>query len=171
MSTSAARAVRPTADYLRQLPTLETITQDDWPEVMEHVPPHRRRDFTLELKLVTAEAKYWLCTKGYPEPPTLTAEETGAGYGLRQAEMYVAGYVSIEPRERGPGRAREFLPYGPGETAWFQGVDYWRMLADECERLQRQLKRKHTWELDKQLEATIKEMERVDETLKRMGIR
>jgi hypothetical protein len=162
--------VRPRAEYLRQLPTLETITQQNWPFVLEDLPPERKTDFTLELKLVTADAKYWLCTKGLPEPLALTPQEMGWQCGVRLPDTAVVGYVTIEPREPDENGICELRSYGPKDTTWFQAMDYWRMLDEELRRLQKQHQRKQTWDLVKQIDATVAEMEKVDEQMKRMQL-
>ena len=56
-------SVLPRADYLRALPTLRVSTPETDGKEMQEFCRARGFDYRLELKLETAETRYWLITR------------------------------------------------------------------------------------------------------------
>jgi len=76
-----------------------------------------------ELKLVTRDTKYWLCTHG----------SSGDG------GPFVSGRVVAESVKPNPETGRhDILEYGPEDVPELQGVDYIRGLTDQIQDLERQ---------------------------------
>jgi hypothetical protein len=115
-------------------------------------------DYRAELKLVTREYKYWLCTKGLA--PGLAPKWSGV------LENWTAGYVtmkSLMPDEHGDC---SMWAYGPDSVQWLQGLDYLEMLRTECDRLTRLHRQQPSWETAKELDATCEEVRQVIASLK-----
>ncbi|MCI0458624.1 MAG: hypothetical protein L0Z62_16805 [Gemmataceae bacterium] len=142
--------VRPRAQYLKQLPTLERFTPDKAAPRLHELAREKGIAFVLELKLVTPTARYWLCTQGLAE----ARPEVPRGW--------VVDYITPDyPRPDGGWTMEEAAAYGPQNTPWLQGNDYLQMLTDEYERLQRQQEREGSWQTAQQMEVTQEEMRQV----------
>jgi hypothetical protein len=142
--------VRPRAQYLKQLPTLDRLTPEQAPPPLRDLARAKGVDFVLELKLVTPGGRYWLCTQGAAEPLP------GA------PRCWVVDYITPEyARPDGTWQMDDRAAYGPQTTAWLQGNDYLQMLTDEYERLQRQHAEEASWQVVQQMEVTKEEMRQV----------
>jgi hypothetical protein len=133
------RSVRPTPDALRALPTQETETPAE--------------GVAWELKLVTDDAKYWLCTQG-------NGGESG------RCSQFVAGRVIVEPRTPDPetGEA-EMVDYGPENVRELQGVDYIDRLVGQIELLKRQQDKDFTHAHAKDIEEAQRDLKKALATL------
>lgn len=112
------RPIRPDADHLRGLPTLDVITPAAGvSEATRKLASSFGVDFRLELKLKTTSHAYWLCTQGADAP--------------RQGmpNFWVEGYVSREPLDPDGNGEKWFISYGPEETATWQKIDYISVLT------------------------------------------
>src|SRR5690242_11461943 len=78
--TDAAGHIRPRVDYLRQLPTLKKMTPEQGSEDLQEFSRREAVDFVWELKLITPEVRYWLCSKGLAEPRPGIGEEWVVGW-------------------------------------------------------------------------------------------
>jgi hypothetical protein len=111
--------IRPSPEYLKTLPTLRVLT----PETHDRSTMRRCRprgyDFRLELKLVTAQARYWLITHCVGEPFA----------GWQKGKVYV------ERLEVGPVEQLEAVLYGSSDLKRLQRFDYLAMLRAELDRL------------------------------------
>jgi hypothetical protein len=145
-----AKQIRPRAEYLATLPTLEVDTPEKSADAVSDWARPLGVNYRLELKLVTDQYRYWLCTQG---------ATTGQPGGVANL---VVGYVtmeSIEPDEHGEC---SLYAYGPEDTAWFQGLDYAHMLREDVEQLKEELARDPgSWEKRKALGAAVAELETV----------
>jgi hypothetical protein len=156
--TENAWKVRPRAESLRGLPTLdvETPESDRVHEVLRDLARRHGVDYVLESKLETPTARYWLCTKGLPGP---------CAWGVLIApEAWVEGYVTVEPVGDG-----EFHSYGPDQAGRLQALDYLNLLREERDRLDAECAREVTPEAEAQLRATREEIRQVVESLTRKG--
>jgi hypothetical protein len=152
----AANRIRPSPEYLQQLPTLAVETDDQGREALRESCRRHGFAWAQELKLVTPEVRYWITTRGL--------KEIRAGMD----EGFVIGFVT--PEDLNPdGTWETGRSYGPQETTWFQGKDYYRMLSKEHTRLVEQQAQKPSQEFAKQIQATFREMEMVMERLQRKG--
>jgi len=136
---AAAAALRPRPEQLGRLPTLGLLTPADCPGPLRRLARRAGVDFLLELKLVTAEARYWLCTRG--------AERPAAGL----PDCWVEGHVL--PEYLLPGGGREFGdPDGPAAASALQAADYVNYLRAECDRLEGQHEREPSHDLARRVE-------------------
>src|SRR5262245_8841096 len=110
-----AKDIRPSADHLRQLPTLAVETPADWSQAVQEYAKELGIAFRLELKLVTDRVKYWLCTQGAEKPGDCP-------------DCWVVGYVMMESTE--PDEHGEYLrgACGPNDVKRLQWADYCRAL-------------------------------------------
>jgi hypothetical protein len=151
--TSARRPIRPDPEELRGMPTLDAMTAesgtDDWRErVLELCP-----DLRLELKLVTPDEKYWLCTQGITDP------------SVGGPEDWIVGNVTIEFPDG------EMMPYSPGDLKKLQALDYQNMLRKELERLIDLNEREPSPETRTKIESVRSEYEALlPEDIRRAGI-
>jgi hypothetical protein len=137
------RTIRPSADALRRLPTLDVMTPDDWPESLRERARQADVDFRLELKLETRDRKYWLCTRG--------ADKLRPGV-LRE---WVVGYVIMESKD--PRRKGEMMPYGPEATDELQDIDYVNLLREQIDLLAEQFAEEPSEECREKLDAAKRE--------------
>ncbi len=153
---NSANKIRPSPDYLRQLPSLTVQTRAQGAEALSELCRQHGFEWSQELKLATPAARYWVTTRGLlEERPGMDA-------------AFVIGNVT--PEYVNPdGTWEPGLSYGPKETAWFQGKDYYRLLSEEHGRLKEQQGREPSPELTGQIQATSREMEMVRERLHRKG--
>src|SRR5258708_6329706 len=117
-----ANKIRPSPDYLYQLPSLAVQTQGQGNESGKEFCRQQGFEWSKELKLVTAVSRYWVTTRGLPE------QRPGMD------EAFVIGYITPEYLNL-DGTWESGRSYGPKETAWFQGKDYYRLLTEEHGRL------------------------------------
>jgi hypothetical protein len=162
--TENAWKVRPRAEYLRELPTLdvETPDSDRVPQELRDLARRHGVDYVLELKLETPAARYWLCTKGLPGPRAWGLGE--AADRLTAPEAWVEGYVTVEPVGDGESHS-----YGPDQAGRLQALDYLNLLREERDRLDAECARGVTPEAEAQLRATRKEIRQVVKRLTRKG--
>jgi hypothetical protein len=146
--------IRPSAEALRKLPTLKTETPEDWPALRERAESKGVRPI-LELKLETADTRYWLCTQGFAEKPE------GGPYN------WIVGYVTIDYKNESGDWASDGTCYGPDSTKFLQGNDYLRGLVAKKETLQAKQEREHSWETAKEISAIQAE---IDQILRAAGI-
>lgn len=140
--------VPPHPDKLCSLPTIRTLTSDD--EEFRDLCKGMGFVFTLELKLETPEVRYWFCTRSQGNGIT--------GWNEGNVIMEL-----LKPNEPGVG---EFLPYKADDTSTMQRIAYMNRLAGDVDRLTKELaKHPESWELNKQLDAVIAEIGRVNEAL------
>jgi hypothetical protein len=130
------RSVRPSVDALQALPTIETESPDE--------------GVVWELKKVTDDTKYWLCTQG-----------TGGPSG--KCTAYKAGRVIAESLATG-----EMPDYGPENIRELQGIDFIHRLTDEIEVLERDQKAEFTWERQKQIDEARRHR---DQTMASKGLK
>jgi hypothetical protein len=115
------RAIRPSAEELRGLPTLDTWTADSpfWAPLRERILA-AGADSRLELKLETRDARFWLCTRGADgSDPAVLAN-------------WVVGNVTVEPTAEGEA---DLWVYRPAETRQLQEIDYMNVLREDVDRL------------------------------------
>jgi hypothetical protein len=150
------KPIRPSADQLRGLPTLDTWTPDSptWARLRDHSRA-AGVDFRLELKLETRDARYWLCTRG----------ADGPGPGV--LPNWVVDNVTVEPT--GEGEV-DLWAYNPAETKQLQEIDYMNLLKEEVERLYEQAEADPAPENLRKLNEVRAELTRLIERLREQGI-
>ncbi len=110
-----APSIRPHPDKLRSLATLATQSP--------------LKGLVWELKLVTHDIKYWLCT------------QTSSG----EAGSFVSGRVVAESVTPNPATGRhDMLEYGPDDVSELQGIDYIRGLTDQIQALEQHQQHDYT---------------------------
>jgi hypothetical protein len=102
-----------------------------------------------------------------PERKFLSPQVSGYGLPMGLPESWIEGYVTMELLEPGEDGEYEMIPYGPEQTTLLQGHDYFDMLCGERDRRADQLDRGHSWETEKALDATNKEITAVLDQLKK----
>jgi hypothetical protein len=155
------RRIRPSIEFLRSRTELKVMTNEDlerqllcngWtPEIVAGLGIVGA-DFQLELKLVTRDAEYWLCTQG-EEPP-----------GSRFRKHGVIGYVTKMPLSRGGDGCWE--SYGPEEEGLLQDLDYRDLLKEQVDVLYERWEKDPSDENLELLEAARKELDAVDGSLR-----
>ena len=150
------RAIRPSAEELRGLPTLDTWTPDSpfWAPLRERVLA-AGPDAQLELKLETRDARFWLCTRG----------ADGPGPGV--LANWVVGNVTVEPTAEVEA---DLWVYGPAETLKLQGIDYMNVLREEVDRLYERAEADSTPDNMRKLNEARDELTRLIERLGEQGI-
>jgi hypothetical protein len=156
MST-LSEVMNPSAEFLRQLPTLEMETETSWeqtgPDDIVEFLDKEQVAFVLELKLVAGNRRFWLCTKGW------------AGATPHCFPSLIEDYVQPEfLNEQGHWESGE--AYGPDNRTFLNGIAYLESLHSERERLESQHERDGSHETAKDLIATRAEIERVIAALK-----
>jgi hypothetical protein len=129
--------IRPDLTVLRTLPTIHQVSES-WGK--------------LELKLETADTRYWLTTEG-------VARKTG-GTPIN----YVVDYVTVEKRSE-DGTWDLKAVYSPEAWKLSQGFDYCQMLYQDLDRLQAKQEVLFSWETQAQIEGVERELEAVNRTL------
>ncbi len=150
------RPIRPSAEQLRDLPTLDTWTPDSpaWAPLREQTRAFGV-EFLLELKLETRDARYWVCTEGAEQPRTGVLKN------------WVVGNVTVEPKARGEV---SLMAYNPEETKQLQGIDYMNLLREEVDWLYERAEADPTGENRRGLDEARDELTRLIERLKKQGI-
>jgi hypothetical protein len=133
--------IRPDLTVLRTLPTIHQVAE-----------PWGR----LELKLETADTRYWLTTEG--------AAHRMGGMPIN----YVVDYVTVEKRTD-EGNWDLKAVYSPEAWKLSQGFDYCHLLYQELMRLQERLERKFSWDTVREIEAVESEMEEVNRALRSLS--
>jgi len=153
--------VRPTAEYLRQLPTLGTATPDspNLPEAVRDRAPRHGVDYVLELKLETPRACYWLCTKGLPAPRAIND-------GM---DNWVVGYVTVEPMIPDEDGNDDPYSYGPDFVKSLQGQDCLNFLIAKCKDLEACYEKAPTNQLAEQIEDSLEEIRNVSDLLESLN--
>jgi hypothetical protein len=129
--------VRPALDSLRELPTLQAVTESVG---------------RLELKLETETNRYWVTTEGVPQKTS----------GL--PVNCVVDYVTVE-RRTPDGEWDLQAVYSPEAWKLSQGFDYTHLILAERDDLERQLEAEFSWELLQRLEELDAELEQVNRVL------
>jgi hypothetical protein len=149
------RPVRPSADQLRGLPTLDTWTPDSpmWARLRD-----RSRaagvDFRLELKLETRDARFWLCTRG----------ADGPGPGV--LPNWIVDNVTVEPTA---GAEADLPAYSPAETKPLQALESMNLAREEVDRLHERAEADPTPENLRKLDEVRDELTRLIERLREQG--
>jgi hypothetical protein len=147
----ASDYIRPSAEFLRHQPTLDTLTPEKGRLSAWEYARNKGIDFVHELKLQRPSFRYWLCTKGVPE--------NAPGFN----KDFVVGNVIVE--ELYEGRWCRSGTYSPKETKTGQGEDYFRFLGEELVRLCEDYKKNPTVELGKRMQALKSELRSVIDCL------
>lgn len=126
--------IRPTLDLLRELPTLQAVSESVG---------------KLELKMETETNRYWITTEG-------VAQKLG---GL--PVNCVVGYVTVERRL--PDGAWDLQAvYSPEAWKLSQGFDYTHLLLQDRNRVEAELTERFSWELIRRLDEIDEELEQVN---------
>jgi hypothetical protein len=125
------RFIRPDLMALRRQPTKIQVAES-WGK--------------LELKLETADTRYWLTTEGVARKTTGTPIN------------YVVDYVTVEKRADDGGWDLKAV-YSPEAWKLSQGFDYCQLLYQELERLKKQLEEEFSWGIAKEIESLERELE------------
>jgi hypothetical protein len=124
-------AIRPDLIALRKMPTIHKVAEP-WGK--------------LELKLETADTRYWLTTEG------VLRKTSGTPIN------YVVDYVTVEKRTD-DGSWDLKAVYSPEAWKLSQGFDYCQMLYQELERLRADLDEQFSWGTLREIESVEKELE------------
>ena len=143
-----ARPIRPTPEKLREMPTLGIQTHEDGTEVWGEHARQLGVEFKLELKLVTPEEKYWLCTQGSTDPNSDVPRN------------WIVGNVTIFFPDGGSS------VYGPDDVATNQKFDYLKMLREKVYSLSDAYEKEPTNELWKAHKEALREF---DEETKKLA--
>lgn len=125
------RAIRPDLLALRGLPTIFQVAES-WGK--------------LELKLETADTRYWLTTEG-------VARKT-SGTPIN----YVVDYVTVEKKSDDGGWDLKAV-YSPEAWKLSQGFDYCQLLYQELERLKQRQEDSFSWDVAREIESLERELE------------
>jgi hypothetical protein len=126
-----ASTIRPDLTALRGMPTIHKVAEP-WGK--------------LELKLETADTRYWLTTEG------VSRKTSGTPIN------YVVDYVTVEKRTD-DGNWDLKAVYSPEAWKLSQGFDYCQMLYQVLERLRARLEVEFRWDLVKEIESVERELE------------
>jgi len=129
--------IRPALRSLRGLPTLHQVAES-WGK--------------LELKLETADTRYWVTTEGVPHKMS--------GMPIN----YVQDYVTVEKRSASGSWDLKAV-YSPEAWQLSQGFDYCQMLYREMNRLEDELARDFSWETVRQIEDLKLELETANQAV------
>jgi hypothetical protein len=124
-------AIRPDLTALRRMPTIHKVAEP-WGK--------------LELKLETADTRYWLTTEG------VSRKTSGTPIN------YVVDYVTVEKRSDDGGWDLKAV-YSPEAWKLSQGFDYCQLLYQELERLRSRLEQHFSWDVVKEIESVERELE------------
>lgn len=131
------QTIRPNLQALRRLPTIHEVAES-WGK--------------LELKLETPDTRYWVTTEGVPQKMSGTPIN------------YVVDYVTVE-KLSADGRWDLKAVYSPEAWRLSQGFDYCQMLATELQRLQGELERHFSWEIQREVEAVESELDQANRSV------
>jgi hypothetical protein len=135
--------IRPGLDALRTLPSICQI-EEDWGRI--------------ELKLETADTRYWVTTRGLPVKS-------------RQAPInYVVGYVTVEKRAD-DGHWDLNAVFSPEAWKLSQAFDYCQLLYRDLRGLNEQLEENFRWETKQQLDAILRELEMTNRVIRDLSER
>jgi hypothetical protein len=109
--------IRPTPEKLRELPTIDVLTQDDGTEAWRDRARQLGVEIRMELKLQAEDESYWLCTRGVngPNPDV--------------PQSWIVGNVTIGFSDD------EVTTYGPDNVIAFQRLDYMDILKANLNQL------------------------------------
>ncbi len=141
MTSTMTSTIRPDLTVLRTLPTIHQVAE-----------PWGR----LELKMETADTRYWLTTEG-------AAHRTG-GMPIN----YVVDYVTVEKRTD-EGNWDLKAVYSPEAWKLSQGFDYCHLLYQELLRLQERQEQEFSWDTAREIEVVEREMEEVNRALRSLS--
>jgi hypothetical protein len=137
--TSAS--IRPALQSLRALPTLHQVSEV-WGK--------------LELKLETADTRYWVTTEGVP------AKQSGTPIN------YVINYVTVEKRSE-DGSWDLKAVYSPEAWKLSQAFDYCQILYQELHRLNEELDERFCWNKVKERDAVRAEIETTNKAIQQLS--
>jgi len=133
--------IRPGLDALRTLPSICEI-EEDWGRI--------------ELKLETADTRYWVTTRGLASKS-------------RQAPInYVVGYVTVEKRA-GDGHWDLNAVFSPEAWKLSQAFDYCQLLYRDLRVLNEQLEKKFSWGTKQELDAILRELEMTNKVIRELS--
>src|SRR5262245_63761734 len=133
--------IRPGLDSLRTLPSICQI-EEDWGRI--------------ELKLETADTRYWVTTRGLPVKS-------------RQAPInYVIGYVTVEKRAD-DGHWDLNAVFSPEAWKLSQAFDYCQLLYRDLRVLNEQLEKKFSWGTKQELDAILRELEMTNKVIRELS--
>jgi len=137
-TNSTHPAIRPGLHALRTLPAICQI-DEDWGRI--------------ELKLETADTRYWVTTRGLPVKS-------------RQAPInYVVDYVTVEKRAD-DGHWDLNAVFSPEAWKLSQAFDYCQLLYRDLRALNEQLEQDFRWETKQQLDAILRELEMTNKVIR-----
>jgi hypothetical protein len=126
--------IRPALQSLRERPTLNAVSET-WGK--------------LELKLETADTRYWVTTEGVPHKTTGTPIN------------YVRDYVTVE-KLSADGSWDLKAVYSPEAWKLSQAFDYCQLLYQDLSRLQDQLNRRFCWETVRAIDQVERELDQAN---------
>jgi hypothetical protein len=129
--------IRPDLTALRRMPTIHQVSE-----------PWGR----LELKLETADTRYWLTTEG------VVRKTSGTPIN------YVVDYVTVEKRTPDGGWDLKAV-YSPEAWKLSQGFDYCQLLYEDLDRLKERLEKRFSWDTVREIEAVERELELTNRTV------
>jgi hypothetical protein len=136
--------IRPKAEKLRELPTLEQrVLLDKSGKQLRAYCLEKQINPVWELKLVTSEARYWLCTQGLPEFP-------GPYKGADLVAGLMVGDVIPEFLNQ-KGKWEQDKPYAPKEALALQKYDYCRQLFERIAQLRQLQNSAFSWDRAKEI--------------------
>jgi hypothetical protein len=148
--------LRPSAQALRELPTLDTRTPERGvtEELRKAVGELGAADFCLELKLRTPTREYWLCTRGFAK--------SVPGH----LEGFTVGYVTVDSKDE--DGLCDSVTYGPNDVRTLHGLDYLRALRTELEALQTASEKtqKGRWERERRIEELRQEIDATEKAMR-----
>jgi hypothetical protein len=112
-------SIRPSAEYLKTLPTLRVVTPDTASEEMQTFCRDRGFDYQIELRLETEETRYWLLTRCVGD----------AFEGWKEGVVLAE---NVKPDDYGQ---HAMVPYSSTNLKDLQRRDYFWMLRAELNRL------------------------------------
>lgn len=133
--------IRPTLNLLRDLPTLQAVSESVG---------------KLELKMETDTNRYWITTEGVPQ------KSNGLPVNC------VVGYVTVERRL--PDGAWDLQAvYSPEAWKLSQGFDYTHLLLQDRNNAEAELAERFSWDLVRRIEAIDEELEQVNLVLSNLA--
>jgi hypothetical protein len=143
-------SIRPSHEYLKSLPTLRILTRENGGNAITKASKENKVNYQIDLKLETAQARYWLVTHC-------------VGEGLSGWKEGVVFAEDLEPDENGE---YTIIPYAPADLKKLQRFDYFWMLRTEFERL---IDEPWSWERDKRVEEVRAEISKLFPIFRSVG--
>jgi hypothetical protein len=145
-------SIRPTPQHLATMATIESWAPDeDTRQQIAAVSGAPCQDVLWELKLVTEETKYWLCTRGYAERKPGVIPDS-----------FVVGRAIVDSLEPDPETGEcALIDYGTEEVKELQGVDYLNALRAQLEEFVEEQEERYTREREDEVDDLRNEIESV----------